>query len=161
MRRVLFLLPAALLLVTGCQSPTPYKPVVDNLTLMQTVVDPQADILWASVGSIITKEGSEDFFPRNEAEWAAVRNATVMIMESGNLLMMGDRAIDDGDWMVMAADLVDAGKLAYDAAEAQDPDAIFAIGADVYDACNRCHEKYWVGDRERYPGDNGPAEAGL
>ena len=160
MRKVLLLLPATLLLVVACQRPTPYKPVVDNLTLMQTVVDPQADILWASVGSIITEEGTEDFFPRNEAEWAEVRNAAVMIMESGNLLMMGERAIDEDTWMVMAGDLVDAVKLAYDAAEAQDPDAIFAIGADVYDACNKCHEKYWVGDSERYPGNNGPAEAG-
>ena len=161
MRKILLLLPAALLFVAGCQRPTPYKPVVDTLLLMQAVVDPQADILWASVGSIITEEGSDDFFPRNDAEWAEVRNATVMIMESGNLLMMGDRAIDDGPWIEMAQGLVDAGKLAFDAAEAQDPDAIFAIGADVYDACNRCHEKYWVGDRERYPGDYEPAGPGY
>ena len=154
MRKTVCLLPAALLLLVGCGGPQqpPFKPMADTLLLMSAVIDPQADILWASVGTIITEEERIDFFPRNDAEWAEVRNATVMLMEAGNLLMMGERAVDDGRWMEMSRALVDAGKLAFDAAEAQDPDAIFALGADVYDACNNCHETYWVGDTERYPG---------
>ena len=152
LRKRLLVRVGMLLFLTACANPPPFRPVVDTRQLMSAVIDPQADVLWASVGSIITEEETVDFFPRNEAEWTAVRNATVMLMESGNLLMMGERAIDDGDWMRMANDFVDAGELAFDAASKQDPDAIFAIGADVYDACNNCHTKYWVGDEERYPG---------
>jgi hypothetical protein len=112
--------------------------------LMHAVVDPAADVLWASVGSIVTKEGVEDFFPRTEDEWMRIENAAVVLMESGNLLMIGDRAEDQQEWMTMARGLVDVGKLALDAARSRNPDEIFRIGGDVYAACEGCHQRYWV-----------------
>jgi hypothetical protein len=124
--------------------PPPFKPVATTVELMHSVVDPAADVLWGSVGSIVTMEGTEDFFPRTEEEWIVIENAATVLMESGNLLMIGDRAQDDGEWMTMSADLVDAGQIALAAARSRNPDEIFRIGGDVYAACDACHQRYWV-----------------
>ncbi len=111
---------------------------------MHAVVDPSADVLWASVGSVSTLEGVEDFFPRTEDEWIRIENAATVLMESGNLLMIGERAQDQAEWMTRSQGLVDAGKLALTAAQSRNPDEIFRTGGEVYAACDACHQRYWV-----------------
>jgi hypothetical protein len=111
---------------------------------MRAVIDPSADVLWGAVGSVVTIEGIEDFFPRTEEEWIKIENAAVTMMESGNLLMLGDRARDNQEWMTRSVALVDAGQLALDAARSRNPDQIFKIGGDVFAACDSCHQLYWV-----------------
>jgi hypothetical protein len=111
---------------------------------MHGVVDPAADVLWASVGSVVTAEGVEDFFPRTEDEWIRIENAALVLMESGNLLMIGDRAPDREQWMIQAQGLIDAGQLALNAARSRNPDEIFRIGGEVYAACDGCHQRYWI-----------------
>ena len=132
-------------------SQPPFKPMADVKELMVSVVDPAADVLWDSVGTVITEEGVDDWYPVTEEEWAEVRNAAVVLMESGNLLMIGDRARDQEAWMAMCEQMVDAGAAALEAAESKDPDAVFAVGEQVYFACDRCHNLYWVGDEQRRP----------
>ena len=154
MRTNLFLVPVSVVLCFGCSTgepEPPFRPMADVQQLMVSIVDPAADILWDSVGTVISEEGIDEWFPRTDEEWAVVQNAAVVIMESGNLLMIGDRARDNLAWMRMAEDLVDAGALALEAAESKDPDAVFAVGSDVYAACDRCHNLYWVGDADRRP----------
>ncbi len=134
-------------MLAGCgPSPPPFKPVLTVDEIMHGIVDPAADVLWASVGTIITVEGREEIYPRSEEEWTVVTNATMMLMEAGNLLMIGDRAIDDEEWMRMAGDFVDVGKLAMEATASHDPQRVFDIGGEVYAACTACHERYWVED---------------
>lgn len=139
-----------LVLAGACTPPAPepslppFAPMATTAELMHAVVDPAADVLWASVGSIVTVEGTEDFFPRSEEEWVVIENAAVVLMESGNLLMIGDRAPDQDRWMTMSRNLIDAGKLALTAAQSRNPDEIFRIGGDVYAACDGCHQLYWV-----------------
>lgn len=152
MRRISLLALTAFLMAAGCRqapreppsTPPPFKPAASVLELMTSVVDPSADVLWASVGTIMTEDGVEEIFPRTEEEWVAIENACVVLMESGNLLMIGDRAVDNGAWMENAQALVDAGQLALEAARARDPDEIFAIGGEVYAVCDSCHQSYWV-----------------
>ena len=56
----------------------------------------------------------------------------IVLMESGNLLMMGDRARDQETWMRLSLAMIDAGEAALQAAEARDPEQIFAIGEQIY-----------------------------
>ena len=152
MRTILLLVPLGVVLCFGCstaESGPPFKPMADVKTLMTTVIDPAADVLWDSVGTVISEEGTDEWYPETDEEWAAVRNSAVVIMESGNLLMIGDRARDTQGWMRMSQGLIDAGALALEAVESKDPDAVFAVGEPVYDACNSCHNLYWVGDADR------------
>jgi hypothetical protein len=138
------------LTVAGCASPPPppspppFKPMATTAELMHAVVDPSADVLWGSVGSVVTTDGVEDFYPRTEEEWIKIENAATVLMESGNLLMIGERARDQDRWMALSQGLVDAGKLALTAAQSRNPDEIFRIGGDVFASCDGCHQLYWV-----------------
>ena len=122
--------------------PPPFKAVADNKLLMQSVVDPNADIVWDSVKTIVTIKGTEDIRPHTEAEWTNVRNAAVALTESGNLLMMVPRAKDGGEWMQRAQELINTGEAAIRAADAKNADRLFTVGGDIYQACSNCHQKY-------------------
>ena len=164
MRRSFFLVAVSAVLSVGCGSgePTPpFRPMADVQQLMVSIVDPAADILWGAVGTVISEEGIDEWSPRTDEEWAAVQNAAVVVMEAGNLLMIGDRARDNLAWMRMADNLVDAGALALEAAESKNPDALLDVGADVYYACDRCHNLYWIGDEERRPLSRSRLPVGL
>lgn len=126
----------------GGPPPPPFKPIADTKLLMQSVVDPNADLIWDAVKFIDTKEGSQDIRPRTDAEWTAVRNAAVTVAESGNLLMMVPRAKDGGEWMQRAQEMINAGEEAMKAAEAKNADKLFTVGGDIYDSCSNCHRKY-------------------
>ena len=115
------------------------------------VVDPAADVVWESVGAIITAEGTEEIFPKNDREWATVRNSALVLAESGNLLMLGERAKGEGPWMTMSQALVEAARVAFEAAEAKDADAIFMVGGDIYSACETCHVLYWYDEDGAIP----------
>lgn len=127
----------------------PFKPMADVKELMVSMVDPAADVLWGSVGTVISEEGVDEWYPRTDEEWATVRHSAVVIMESGNLLMMGPRARDNEVWMQMSQELVDAGVAALAAVDSKDPEAVFAVGETVYVACDRCHERYWIDANDR------------
>ena len=151
MRAILFSISAGLCSIFGCSDAAgpPFEPQASVKELMVSIVDPAADVLWDSVGTIISEEGVVEWYPKTDEEWAAVRNGAVTIMESGNLLMIGDRARDNGAWMELSRGMIDAGAAALEAAESKDPDAVFAVGEQIYLACDRCHGLYWIDDRDR------------
>jgi len=111
---------------------------------MQAVIDPAADVVWGAVGTIETKDGVQEIFPKNEAEWLVVRNAAITLAEGGNLLMMEGRAKDRGEWLKQSQDLITVAARAIQAAERKDKDAIFTLGGEIYAVCSACHEKYQV-----------------
>ena len=125
--------------------PPPHKAVTDMKGLMNRVIDPAADALWASVGTIITKDGEEVIVPKTDEEWAAVVHNAAVVAEAGNLLMLEGRAKDREAWMITARGLIDAAEIAMKAAEAKDADALFTANSDVYLACTECHKTYALG----------------
>lgn len=145
MRTTFWLLATALFVSSACgggaAEPPPFKPIVDTRLLMEAVVDPSADVIWDSVGTIITAEGEEHIRPKTDEEWMAVRNAAVAVAESGNLLMMVPRAQDE-EWMRISQAMVDTGAKAIEAAEAQNVDQVFDVGGEIYAVCTNCHSKY-------------------
>ena len=144
MRTMPFLTLLAALLAAACggPAPAPFKPIADNKVLMQTIVDPSADLIWDAVKTIDTAEGSQDIRPKTDEEWALVRNAAVTVAESGNLIMMSPRAKDGGEWMLRAQEMITAGEAALRAAEAKNAEKLFTVGGDIYDSCSNCHRKY-------------------
>ena len=111
----------------GGPTPPPLKPVADVKQLMQFVVDPAADVYWEGVGSIVDQSGVTEIKPETEGEWAALVNSAYVIAESGNLLMLGARPKDGGEWMQMSRALVDAGEKAIRAAASHNPQAVFDV----------------------------------
>ena len=141
------------ILMAACETPStapppPFTPVGDVQQLMEMVIDPAADIVWESVGTIVTLDGTEEIFPRSDEEWSTVRNSAMVLAESGNLLMVGDRSKGEGPWMIMSQALVEAGMVALEAAEAKDPEAVFAVGEQIYNACETCHVLYWYTEED-------------
>jgi hypothetical protein len=122
--------------------PPPFRPVADVKQLMQAVIDPSADEIWDAVGWIVTPQGEEEKRPKNDEEWAAVRNHAITLTEAGNLLMMPPRAKDGGEWMKLSQQLIDSAQAAWRAADAKDVQKLFDTGGDVYVACSNCHQKY-------------------
>ena len=92
----------------------------------------------------MSKEGTQEIFPKTDAEWVVVRNNAVTLAESGNLLMMGSRPKDNADWMRFCERLIEVASRAAKHAEAKDKEAIFDIGGEIYAVCSDCHEKYQV-----------------
>ena len=114
----------------------------DTHDLMNYVLDPAADVIWSSAGAIITEEGEQDLAPTTQEGWDAVVASSATLMESANLLMLPGRAQDQADWAEYSAALVTMGQKAFDAGVAQDADALFAAGADLYQVCLACHQRY-------------------
>ncbi len=140
MRLTVFALAA---LLFGCAPDTPPAVRMANVKqLMTAVIEPAAEVYWDAVGTIIDEHGTLEFAPSSAAEWQAVRNAAVVMAESGDLLMMESRAIDQGAWTALSRAMSEAGGLALEAAEAEDTDAVFDAGAEVYFACSACHTAY-------------------
>ena len=80
--------------------------------------------------------------PLDAAGWTAGRNQALVLAESGNLLMVGARARDNGNWMKMSRALVEAAALAAAAAEKKDANALEAATDSITVACMECHRPY-------------------
>ena len=132
----------------GQDAPPPFKPVANVDQLMDAVITPAAETYWASVSTIVDKDGITENFPRSDEEWEAVWAAGMTIAESGNLLMMSARAVDDEDWMKWSSQLVDMGVEAAKAAEAKNPDLVLEKGEEVYNVCTGCHMQYIVDEEQ-------------
>src|SRR5436309_16021539 len=88
----------------GAQEP---QPVATVKQLMVDVIHPASNALLL----LINRGG-----PASDAEWAEARRSAMTIAESGNLLIMRNRA---AAWVTDAKLLTDAGRDAYTAAEAK------------------------------------------
>lgn len=119
----------------------PYKPVATNLELMESLIAHAADEYWGSVRVVVDENGETEYFPETDEEWEEVWAAGLSLAESGNLLMMPPRAVDD-EWIRISGKLVDAGVEAAAAALARDTEAVFAAGERVYNVCVECHQRY-------------------
>lgn len=120
----------------------PFQIVGTTKQLMQAVVDPAADAVWESVGTIVTPEGVNEIAPQTDEEWIAVQHHALALAESGNLLMMGSRAGGSDEFIGFARQLIEQSTRALKAAEAHDAKALFTIGGDIYEVCTSCHQRF-------------------
>ena len=121
----------------------PYRTVADVRQTMLWILDPAADLIWDSAGFVITADGETDLSPTTDEGWEHVRGGAALVAESGNLLMMPGRS-GGPDWVAYAQQLTAAAEVAMAAADAQDADALFDAGGEVYQACRACHNQYMV-----------------
>ena len=144
---------ALAMMVASCAADAPTGPPFRNDAtvgmLMANLIDPAADLVWDAVGTIIDADGENHWEPETEEDWISVRYGAMSIMEGGNLLMFESRARDQDQWIRLSEGMMDAAMLMFQAAEAEDAELVFALGEEVYNACNNCHQLYWVDDAAR------------
>ena len=135
---------SAIVMTSCAQQPAlpPFAPVATVVQLMESVIAHASQVYWGAVEVIVDADGVTENYPETDEEWESVWAAAMSIAESGNLLMMAPRAVDDGAWMQFSAALVKVGVEAAAAAEAKDPERVFAAGEQVYNVCSGCHARY-------------------
>jgi hypothetical protein len=139
--------------LSGCRGEQPAAPApatslvlkATTAQLMNWILDPQADIVWAQGGTIVTPQGEERILPKTDDEWNALRNAAATVAESANLLLFPPHIRDQGDWVAMTHKTVEKANECVAAAEAKDIDTLFTAASDMYLACTACHAKYVIG----------------
>lgn len=115
--------------------------------VMKHVIDPAAIGLWGRAGSMETENGTIYLAPETEEDWAAAEHEAAIVAEGGNLLLLPGRALkleaSDNDWARFARDLTRAALKVKAATADRDADRMFEAGADLYQVCTACHEKYY------------------
>src|SRR5207302_988181 len=117
-------------------------PVATIKQIMIGITNPSAYVIYEAVGTKNTAKGIEEIAPQTDEDWAKVESAGAAVVESGNLILTGNRAIDKGDWVKMTPDMMDKATLAMAAAKAKNKDKIIETGGDLNTTCDNCHAKY-------------------
>jgi hypothetical protein len=126
----------------ACSRQPEFKPVGSIKQIMVAGVGPSAEVVFDSVGTVVSAEGVQEIAPKNEEEWANVRNHALMLAESGNLLLMGGRAKDRGKWAELSRAMIATCTEAFHAAEARNAAALLEAGGRMTEVCDQCHELY-------------------
>ena len=171
----LLLLTVPVFVIAACNSATPPPPTDSALRptatikdIMDSEVDPSADVLWESVATIVSAKGTEERRPRTDEEWKTVRRHAVILVEATNLLKMEGRHValpgqksenpgielepeqmekmmkeDRQSFIKLANGLYDAGLVALKAIDAKNAEGLLDAGETIDSACETCHLKYW------------------
>src|SRR4026209_630981 len=95
----------------AAEAPTPV-PVATVKQVMSGITMPAATAVYSAVGTVVNTEGVKETAPRSDEECAALASQGAAVVESGNLLLMGYRLIDNGDWVTMTRAMTEKGQLA-------------------------------------------------
>jgi cytochrome c556 len=117
-------------------------PVATVKHVMQAMTMPAAATIWDSVSTIVDAAGVQENQPRTDEEWAVVEAHAAVLIESANMLVAEERAVDRGDWVKFSHALRDSATRALTAAQKKDPEGILAVGEVINQSCDACHERY-------------------
>ena len=121
-----------LLAVPAVAQAPPLKPVATVAEIMEAIILPNSDALL-----YIGRNP-----PKGDWDWRVLQMQALMLAESGNLLMMKDRARNQGQWMKDAQLLVDAGAAAAKATATKNIDAVLALNEQIVNSCVTCHTRF-------------------
>src|SRR5262245_20942689 len=181
----------SLLVTSACQSqqaasapapavaPPEYTPTATIKDIMQSVVDPNADVVWLAVTTVQSAKGTVDTAPKTDEEWTKVRHGAIALTEAANLLIVPGRHVarpgeksetpgvelepsemealinkDIPAFRMRAKALHEAGLAALQAVDAKDAQKVFEVGEQIEQACENCHKQYW------YPNEKIPPVPG-
>ncbi len=175
---VLIFAASAVMALGGCSASKPadppapaaslYTPTSTIKDIMDSEVDPNADLLWAAVSTTITAKGTELKEPHTDDEWKEVRRHAITLFEATNLIVMPGRHVakpgekaenpgieeppeeiealinsDRATFENRAHGLRDAAAQTIAAIDAKDPAALVDATDGLDKACEACHLVYW------------------
>ena len=145
-----------------------FRPTATVKDIMTSIVDPESDVIWNSVATIVSLTGTEERAPQTDEDWAAVRRSAVQLVEATNLLRIPGRLVarpgeksenprielqpetiqkmiseDPARWSALVDGLHDAAMPALKAIDAKNAKGLFDAGEHMERACESCHQQYW------------------
>ncbi len=168
----LYLVGVSAFIAVGCNRtppPSPLQPEATIKDIMDSMVDPGADVLWESVATTVSIKGVEELQPRTDDDWKTVHRSAVILVEATNLLKMDGRHVakakeksenpgielepeqmeklindDRPAFIKFAQGLHDAAMPALKATEDRNAAALLDAGEPIDKACENCHLKgHW------------------
>jgi hypothetical protein len=148
-------------------SQPPLIPTATIQDLMDSEIDPAADFIWGSVGTIITAGGVEERQPRTDEEWKELRRKAITLVEATNLLLIPGRHVagkefssagpgvlssaeidrkiagDPSSFDAFAMGLQEVALTELLAIDRRDVAALSAAGEAMDNACEACHVASW------------------
>jgi hypothetical protein len=147
------------------QEPTEPK-LASIRELMDSLIDPSADVVWGVVGTITDEDGVHELAPQTPEEWANVRRAAIRISEGVLLLLVpgrrvahpGQRSIAPGvelepeqideliqknreTFVAFARSLQGIGAEAVQASDAKNAAALLELGGRMEAICEGCQAR--------------------
>jgi len=167
------------LMVFGCaQVPANEAPAGDYNTvatikdIMDSIVDPNQDFIWESIGTEVSAAGIIEKAPKNDDEWKEERRHAIAMVEVANLLKMPGRRVakageksenpqvelgpeeiealiskDRATFIRLATDFQNTAIAQLKAVDDRNIDELLQAGGDIDTRCENCHRVYW------YPND--------
>lgn len=106
--------------------------------VMEWVVDPAADVVFAAAGL----HAPADRRPSGAPAWQAVADAAQQLAEQGRLLMQPAFATQRADWHALAAAMHRSASDAAEAARRHDADRAATASDALRASCQGCHLRY-------------------
>ena len=148
------------------QSVGDFLPKVPIVEIMDSMVMPNAQIVWDAVSYDVTEKGETINGPKTDEDWQKVRRAAITLAESANNLMVPGRAVNHpgakagegelapeeiarliaanrGAWVGHAKVLYETVMQAVAAIDAKDTDKLSDAGGNIDSACEGCHLQFW------------------
>jgi hypothetical protein len=111
--------------------------------IMAGAIDPAADALWQSVGTVITAARTEERAPSGLSEWQGLERQAIALGEGAKALLNVSHSLEEQGWRDQAEALQKASQVALAATRARNATALFESGEAIAIACDGCHERYW------------------
>ena len=77
-----------------------------------------------------------------DTKYQSILDSAAALFESGNLMLMGSRAVDKGDWVRMSRAMIESGQTVLKAVQAKNAAGVLAAGEAVNTSCDNCHRRY-------------------
>jgi len=109
---------------------------------MQRVFQTAAENVWAWQGYITDENGMRSLYPKNEEEWQKAENASLLLADMTNNLLIPGRRIDEPEWDKAVLQVRGVALKAAAAAGEKNQDKFTAATSELFDACQACHVRY-------------------
>jgi hypothetical protein len=113
-----------------------FEPVASVTEIMQAFIIPSSNEVF--------NVGIE--FPETEDGWKAIETQALILAESGNLLLLPERAAGRDGWIEAARAMTGAARKSLEAARARDTteNTWFDLSDQILESCSTCHNDYWI-----------------
>jgi hypothetical protein len=128
----------------AASGPPAVPPVATVLEIMDGIVSPAAGVVYGSVSTVVTREGTQETRPKDDREWKRVAGNAASLIEAAQLLQVEGRAREGEDWAAISKAMGDAAAEVRAAAEKKDADGILAGGERLNNSCDNCHRKFQI-----------------